>query len=177
LVDTCGSAATAESSRNTFIGMPSAVTQASADTEKEASTNTSNGSDAARLAACRTDYDRLDEIGRQSGSPPRELHLDEIIRRAIELLPYFQNKRADSVSATMDFRTINARDRAHNAGDFERSDDWNRDPRFIRVGRGIYRRLSEAERERFKRLWQSNEPLVRKPSFAAAEWDRFLIQE
>ena len=121
-----------------------------------------------------TNYDRLDEAAKQLGSPPAELPLDDIIRRAKALHPEMASSPRDGLSATMDYQAINIRGRASAQGDFEKSDRWNRSPAFLKVGRGVYRRLSEAERRVFRQLWDAGETLLRRESFDAAEWDRLI---
>ncbi len=118
-----------------------------------------------------SNYDRLDEAAKQLDSPPRELRLDDIIRRARALYPEMASSPRDGLSATMDYQTINVRGRASKPGDFAKSDRWNRSPAFLKVAPGVYRRLSDEERALFRKLFDGGEPLVRKESFDPAEWD------
>jgi hypothetical protein len=119
-------------------------------------------------------FERLDEAAKELGSPPRELPLDDIIRRAKALYPEMASSSKDSLSATMDFQSINVRGRANTPGDFSKSDRWNRSPAFLKVGRGIYRRLSEDERAVFRKLFDSGNTLLRQEAFDSADWGRLV---
>lgn len=119
-------------------------------------------------------YERLDEAAQKLGSPPHELTLDDIIRRAKALYPEMESSSRDSLAATMDFQSINVRGRANKPGDFEQSDRWNRNPAFVKIGRGLYRRLSEEERMLFRRLFDGGDTLLRREAFDAADWDALL---
>ncbi|NUP96773.1 MAG: hypothetical protein HUU28_11480 [Planctomycetaceae bacterium] len=116
----------------------------------------------------------LDEVARQLGSPPRELAIGEILSALRSRFPEMAGKSNDSLSASMDFQTINVRGRANTPGDFRRADRWNRFPAFLKTGRGVYRRLSEHERAEFLRRWAGGDPLLQRESFDAADWDRLL---
>jgi hypothetical protein len=102
------------------------------------------------------------------------LHIGRIIEEAERLFPDLRGKNKDGLSAALNYRTINMRARAHTPGDFDREDEWNRAPAFIKVGRGVYRRLSEKEREQFQRLWRAGNPILRKPEFSVDEWDSLM---
>lgn len=117
-------------------------------------------------------FERLDAAAKELGSPPRELPLDDIIRRAKALYLEMASSSKDSLGASMDFQSINVRGRANTPGDFAKPDRWNRSPAFLKVGRGIYRRLSEDERAVFRKLFDSGNTLLRQEAFDAADWDR-----
>ena len=118
-----------------------------------------------------TNFECLDEAAKALGSPPAELRLSDILNKAATLFPRMAGVSKDSASATMDFQTINVRSRANRPGDFGASDRWNRSPAFIKVGRGLWRRLSDEERATFKRLWIDGEPLLRQEAFDPSQWD------
>jgi hypothetical protein len=118
-----------------------------------------------------TNFECLDEAARALGSPPARLRIGDILNRAATLFPSMAGVSKDSASATMDFQTINVRARASRSGDFSAADRWNRSPAFVKVDRGVWRRLSEAERAMFKDLWLNGEKLLRQESFDASEWD------
>ncbi len=122
----------------------------------------------------RNSYEYLDEVARQLGSPPRELAIGEILSALRSRFPEMAGKSNDSLSASMDFQTINVSGRANAPGDFRRADRWNRFPAFLKTGRGVYRRLSEHERAEFLRRWAGGDPLLQRESFDAADWDRLL---
>jgi hypothetical protein len=119
-----------------------------------------------------TNFDYLDQAAKELGSPPTGLRIGEILDRAAQLFPAMANVSKDSASASMDFQTINVRGRASYPGDFDAPDRWNRSPAFIKVARGVWRRLSEEERAVFATLWRKREPLLRQESFDAADWDQ-----
>lgn len=119
-------------------------------------------------------YEYLDEVARQIGSPPRELTMSELLSALRSRFPEMAGKSNDSLSASMDFQTINVRGRASTPGDFNRPDHWNRFPAFLKTGRGVYRRLSDHERTEFRRLWAAGDPLLRRESFEATDWERLL---
>ena len=121
-----------------------------------------------------SNYERLDDAAKQLGSPPRELPLDDIIRRAKADNPEMASSPRDGLSASMDYQCINVKGRASKPGDFAKSDRWNRNPAFLKVGRGIYRRLSEEERALFRKLFDSGEALLRREAFDTAEWDALV---
>jgi hypothetical protein len=121
-----------------------------------------------------SNYERLDEAAKQLSSPPHELTLDDIIRRAKALYPEMASSPRDGLSASMDYQSINVKGRASGPGDFEKSDRWNRSPAFLKVGRGIYRRLTEEERALFRKLFDGGETLLRREAFDAAEWDALV---
>ena len=118
-----------------------------------------------------TNFECLDEAARALGSPPAGLRIAEILTRAGALFPAMANVSKDSASATMDYQTINVRGRASRPGDFRSGDRWNRSPAFIKVDRGVWRRLSDSERTGFQKLWTSDAPLLRQESFDASEWE------
>ncbi len=115
-------------------------------------------------------YDYLDEAARLLGSPPLTFTAGEVIAALWAGFPETRRRTKASLGASLDFSTINVRGRASRPGDFSRRDRWNRAPAFLRVGRGLYRRLSEDERAAFARLWSRGEPLLRRESFDEAEW-------
>ena len=118
-----------------------------------------------------TNFDRLDEAAKSSGSPPAALSLSQILTRAAALFPEMANVSKDSASASMEYQTINVRGRAGRPGDFAAPDRWNRSPAFLKVGRGMWRRLSEQERATFQRLRTQGAPILKQESYEANEWD------
>jgi hypothetical protein len=121
-----------------------------------------------------TNYECLDEAAKALGSPPAGLRITEILNRAVALFPAMASVSKDGASATMDFQTINVRGRASRPGEFSAADRWNRSPAFIKVDRGVWRRLSEEERTTFKKLWINGEQLLRQESFDSSEWNALL---
>lgn len=118
-------------------------------------------------------YERLDEAARQLGSPPKVIHLGEIIDAALSLFYESLAKSShSSFSAAMDYQTINVRSRAHRKGDFSSPDRWNRSPAFVKVGPGFYRRLSQKEREAFQKLWEEGFSTLREVSFSVDKWEQ-----
>lgn len=121
-----------------------------------------------------TNFDRLDAAAKALGSPPATIRLGEVLARAASMFPEMAAVGADSAAATMDFQTMNVRGRASKPGDFKASARWNRSPAFLKVGPGVWRRLSDAERAALAKLWVQGAPLLRKPEFDASEWDRLV---
>lgn len=124
-----------------------------------------------RTTMAESNYDRLDEAAAALGSPPKELSLDQILGKARELYAAMASTKRDSASATMDYQCINVKGRASSPGDFNKPDRWNKKPRFIKVRPGVYRRLSDEERQAFARFWGKGEALLRRESFEPREWD------
>jgi hypothetical protein len=121
-----------------------------------------------------TNYDHLDQAAESLGAAPNGLRLAEILARAQQMFPEMAGVKPESAGATMDFQTINVRGRASRAGDFASSDRWNRSPAFIKLGPGVWRRLTAPERAAFAEHWQKGHPLLRQESFTPAEWDALV---
>ena len=121
-----------------------------------------------------SNYERLDEAAKALGSPPAGVRIGELLTRAASIFPDMANVSKDSASATMDFQTINVRGRTNRPGDFNSLDRWNRWPAFIKLERGVWRRLSDDERARFAKLWARGEPLLRQESFDGSDWDDLM---
>ena len=121
-----------------------------------------------------TQAECFDEAAKALGSPPLEFKLDAVMARAAAMFEHMASVKKDSASATLDFSTINIVGRANKPRDFVSSDRWNRSPAFIKVGRGLWRRLSDEERAAFQRMWSRREPLLQQAEFDVADWEALV---
>ena len=122
----------------------------------------------------KTNYVLLDEALRRLGSPPKDFHWKDIQQEAAKTDPSIASSSADSIGATLAFRSINVRGRATIPGDFDREDGWNQYPCFLKTRPATYRALSDDGRQCFAKLWKDKHPLLRKPEYDVSEWDDLM---